>query len=134
MDICKQCTLFFPAKPCWTGIIHLLPASSSLSICLAGAESTFRLPWRQRTHALKRKENRRAVLHVPSSSSSVIRLKTFLLQGERSERQGQRPGVELFILRMKHHELGVEWGGWVMLFFLKKPKSCKVPTQQKRIL
>lgn len=37
---------------------------------------------------------------------------------------GERLGMELRILRVKHHqELGVEWRGWVMIFFFKKTKT-----------
>lgn len=110
----------------------LLPPSVSLvgAVCLLAAL------WRQRTHALKRKGNRRAVLHRPSSSSA-IRLKAYSSLGRRGEewvRGGGRPEMVLLGLKTWRVEGGGRSIGTACLFKKQRQKLCWVPPQQKRTL
>ena len=108
------------------------------SVSLVGAVYLPAALWRQRTHALKRKGNRRAVLHRPSSSSSVIRLKAYSSlerRGEEWVRGGGRPEMVLLGLKTWRVEGGVRSIGTACFFKRQRQKLwCWVPPQQKRTL
>lgn len=129
----------FPTQQSWTRTIRFLPASSSLPSSLAGAEPTFWLAWEaENRRSLEEGEQKGCASHAPFLLLCYQIKNLFLLRGRGEEcvTGRERPGMELFILRMKHQALGVEWAGQVMLFSLKKQKQklwCYVPTPQKII-
>ena len=67
---------------------------------------------------------------MPSSSCPAMGLKASSFSresGEEGVSSGERPGLELLRLRMKHQELGVEWAGWGSFFLYKNKASDAKP-------